>query len=49
MYYLYILCSKSLDRYYVCSTSNLAVRLGQYNSGSRFHYSCSLGLEAWIS
>lgn len=33
MYYLYILCNKETDRYYVGSTSDLKRRLQQHRSG----------------
>jgi putative endonuclease len=32
-YYLYIIYSKKLDRYYIGHTDNLLNRLGQHNSG----------------
>ncbi len=37
MYYVYILYSKSIDKYYIGYTSNLELRIAQHNSG--FHKS----------
>jgi putative endonuclease len=33
MYYVYILYSESMDRYYVGNTSNLEARLDRHNNG----------------
>lgn len=33
MFYVYIIYSSSLNKYYVCSTQNIEVRLDQHNTG----------------